>query len=291
VLRCEWKSIPRVIGAHEYLFPSRKRKAEISPIKNERVKRSALGNLTNAQIATEVDELIKKGILTIQPIAKKQVQSDVQIESVVPRIQPISSRTRAAKSCAKKTTKSSNNAFPPPQQRALVNEKNSKSKENVVCVSTAVKAKQAAELPVKTSRRISNEFEKTEESLYVSALEDIPSDTSRLSSEAHRLTQSSSNLSDKTLSSTSSSQTFYTQCSDGSKDIKSAGSSKSLPLGVEDFDRENWNDPFQVSHYAFNIFEYLKEREHFYKINDYISSQPELSKVFLESWHPRIFLT
>jgi hypothetical protein len=214
----------------------------------------------------------------------------------VPKIQPISSRTRAAAKVqtksfsTKKTAKTLITAFPPPQQRALVQEKNSKSKENEVCIiSTVVKAKQAVELPVKTSRRISNEFEKTEESLYVSALEDIPSDTSRLSSEAQRLTQSSSNLSDKTISTTSSSQTLYTQSSDDSKDTKSVGSSKSLPLGVEDFDRENWNDPFQVSHYAFDIFEYLKEREHFYKINDYISSQPELSKVIFEHRNIRIF--
>lgn len=33
------------------------------------------------------------------------------------------------------------------------------------------------------------------------------------------------------------------------------------PSGVVDFDQENWNDPFQVSHYAMDIFNYLKSRE------------------------------
>lgn len=33
------------------------------------------------------------------------------------------------------------------------------------------------------------------------------------------------------------------------------------PAGVADFDLENWNDPFQVSHYAMDIFNYLKSRE------------------------------
>lgn len=33
------------------------------------------------------------------------------------------------------------------------------------------------------------------------------------------------------------------------------------PNGVVDFDQENWNDPFQVSHYAMDIFNYLKSRE------------------------------
>lgn len=33
------------------------------------------------------------------------------------------------------------------------------------------------------------------------------------------------------------------------------------PSGVLDFDFENWNDPLQVSHYAMDIFNYLKNRE------------------------------
>lgn len=36
---------------------------------------------------------------------------------------------------------------------------------------------------------------------------------------------------------------------------------KKLPPGVEDFDAENANDPFQVSDYAMDIFDYLKDRE------------------------------
>lgn len=34
-----------------------------------------------------------------------------------------------------------------------------------------------------------------------------------------------------------------------------------VPEGVDDFDKDNWNDPFQVSNYAMHIFEYLKSRE------------------------------
>lgn len=33
------------------------------------------------------------------------------------------------------------------------------------------------------------------------------------------------------------------------------------PAGVPDFDQENWNDQFQVSNYAMDIFNYLKGRE------------------------------
>lgn len=34
-----------------------------------------------------------------------------------------------------------------------------------------------------------------------------------------------------------------------------------VPDNVEDYDKENWDDIFQVSHYAMDIFNYLKERE------------------------------
>lgn len=34
-----------------------------------------------------------------------------------------------------------------------------------------------------------------------------------------------------------------------------------IPEGVCDFDKENWDDIFQVSHYAMDIFNYLKSRE------------------------------
>lgn len=33
------------------------------------------------------------------------------------------------------------------------------------------------------------------------------------------------------------------------------------PSDVIDFDKENWNDPYQVSNYAMDIFNYLKSRE------------------------------
>lgn len=38
-------------------------------------------------------------------------------------------------------------------------------------------------------------------------------------------------------------------------------SPRKVPPGVNDFDKENWNELFSVSHYAMDIFEYLKERE------------------------------
>lgn len=34
-----------------------------------------------------------------------------------------------------------------------------------------------------------------------------------------------------------------------------------VPKGVPNFDKENWNDIHQVSHYAMDIFNYMKIRE------------------------------
>ena len=50
------------------------------------------------------------------------------------------------------------------------------------------------------------------------------------------------------------------------------------PPGVVDFDKENWDDPFQVSHYAMDIFTYLKRRETAFPIRNYMEEQPFISK-------------
>jgi G2/mitotic-specific cyclin-B3 len=128
---------------------------------------------------------------------------------------------------------------------------------------TVVKSKSEA-AQRNASRRISNEFEKTEESLYVSALEEIPSDVSRLS--------------DTRLASQDSQESQDSSSAQESSPESSGEVFDRLPSGVEDFDKENWNDPYQVSNYAAQIFDYLKSRESEYRIKDYMSQQPELSK-------------
>jgi cyclin B len=112
----------------------------------------------------------------------------------------------------------------------------------------------------------------------VSALEDISSDASRLSSNRTKILPSSASSLNSTV--TSSQASIFTQASDSSisSDIFEDAISRKLPKGVQHFDRENWNDPFQVSHYAMDIFEYLKHQEAKYQIKDYMSQQPELTK-------------
>lgn len=254
---------PRVDNV--FTFTS-KRKADNSPIKNERVKRSALGNLTNANLAQSDSDEIKKGA-TAAPASKKGSQ-----------LENVASRTRAAAkvqtraSVKQKVAKATADLFAAPQHKP---EKNSKSKPNEVSViTTAVSSKQQVpDGQIKASRRISNEFEKTEESLYVSALEDI-SDASRFyDARLNKQDSSDSSLGDRTLSSVSSSDSSPCEAQRLNERVETP-----LPAGVEDFDKENWNDPFQVSHYARDIFYYLKQREQDYKIRDYMCDQPELSK-------------
>jgi G2/mitotic-specific cyclin-B3 len=204
------------------------------------VKRSALGNLTNALISTESDENIKKGAATAVVATKTKTENATK---------PVSSRTRAAAKGQGKSKKPLTELLPPP------------AKVNATVVKTKPEGAQR-----NASRRISNEFEKTEESLYMSALEEIPSDMSRLS-DTRQVTKCDSQ------SSTSSASSSQDSLPDGSDDVFNH-----LPNGVKDFDKENWNDPYQVSNYAMQIFEYLKSRESQYRIKDYMSHQPELSK-------------
>lgn len=60
-----------------------------------------------------------------------------------------------------------------------------------------------------------------------------------------------------------------------------------VPEGVIDFDRENWDDPLQASHYAMDIFNYLKEREKHFIIEPYMQRQPHLTawmRTLLVDW-------
>jgi len=51
-----------------------------------------------------------------------------------------------------------------------------------------------------------------------------------------------------------------------------------VPEGVEDFDKENWLDPFSASEYAMDIFQYFKERERKFAVRKYMTDQREISR-------------
>lgn len=160
-----------------------------------------------------------------------------------------------------------------------------------------VKPKETSkETTVNKAKRLSNEFEKTEDSLYSTALEDINESTyfSAKKTQHHNMRSSKSTSSDDTVSSCSSSPKSATR-QDAS--MSSCSSSLSLvtrqmeqklnlgnhevPKDVVNFDKENWDDVFQVSHYAMDIFNYLKERE----VSIYLSICYDLRLVFFSFFY------
>lgn len=95
----------------------------------------------------------------------------------------------------------------------------------------------------------------------------------------------SSNASDSDSNTTASTQFESTLRQDIA--IPILNEPQPVPDGVIDFDRENWDDPVQVSEYAMEIFNYLKEREEQFKIDAYLQRQPNLTswmRTLLVDW-------
>ncbi|XP_013110428.2 G2/mitotic-specific cyclin-B3 [Stomoxys calcitrans] len=289
-----------------------KRKAEHSPQKNEKIKRSALGNLTNnlnannnqltnvhqdddvKQNVAKKKELVQS-VFSAAAAAHQQQENTMQIFNDTHNILLQQAQGGALQKPSQPAVKVLTRASTRTKEAAAkeIQKENITSKifdEEEAILLNSMKSKLAvkddvppAPLPViqnlqgqkianKPVRRISNEFNKTEESLYMSALEDLSaSDSLRLSGnfEAAKrrsilLQQQQQQQQDKTDEQTQKEQEKLHV--------------HQVPEGVEDFDKINWNDPFQVSHYAMDIFNYLKEREAEFPVDDYMARQIHLSK-------------
>ncbi|XP_063703784.1 G2/mitotic-specific cyclin-B3 [Culicoides brevitarsis] len=215
-----------------------KRKADASP-PGERRKRSALGNLTNANATNlplnEKNTNVQKTFLGIQKTKNTRAITSIKEENennpklVAPKEPTAKIQTRASLKLQPVVTQCV--APKLPTKPTLLQ----KPKDDFM----------------KPTRRLSNDFEKSENSLYVSALEDLTS-TETTTTE------------------------FHTGI--GEKLQTSIPKISSLPKDVVDFDKENWDDPFQVSNYAMDIFNYLKEREAKFVMKDYMHEQKHISK-------------
>lgn len=218
-----------------------KRKADASPTKEGAVvKRSAFGDVTN-EIVKRLDDKSKQ---ISKNVKKLTVQS-----KVLPTLQMVTK------------LKHNENVAPLPPGAPAHKIQTRASLRTIVPTSnqTILKPKENVKLEI-TSRvktRLSNEFEKTEETLYSSALEEINTSAST----------SSSAQTDK-LSVTIVTNQMESQLNLGNK----------IPDGVKDFDKENWDDVFQVSKYAMDIFNYLKSKESQFIPNDYMERQICLSR-------------
>uniref|UniRef100_A0A1Q3EWM8 Putative cyclin b n=1 Tax=Culex tarsalis TaxID=7177 RepID=A0A1Q3EWM8_CULTA len=281
-----------------------KRKADISPLKYDRgVKRSALCNLTNAaNVPTTESDSDAGGFLKGLKVQNAngatgktaagllQVPSNIgnnnnkktakmTVTEVFTKPDPDGPKTRAATKiltrAASRQKLDIGSSKPTASTRATKNQTTSsighalkdqlsamtttivKTKEMTADGSKLAAPSQAAQQG-KPKRRISNEFEKTEDSLYVSALEDITS-------------SGSLRLSDHFGSRSATPK-------DSLASPSTASPHKRTPDGVEDYDLANWNDVFQVSHYAHEIFQYQKDREPTFAVPDYMTRQPHISK-------------
>ncbi|XP_075162916.1 cyclin B3 [Haematobia irritans] len=291
-----------------------KRKAEHSPHKNEKIKRSALGNLTNNLNTNNNNQLtnihqdddvkhnVAKKKEMVQSIfsAAHQQENTMQIFKETQNIllqqaqgaalqkqsqqQAIKVLTRASSRNAQKDSVAASKEN---QKENNITSKIFEEEESILLTSMKTKLavkddipaaplqpvmqQQQQKVPSKPVRRISNEFNKTEESLYMSALEDISaSDSLRLSGNFEAAKRRSILLQQQ--------QQNQAKTDDQAKNAEKQSPVHEVPEGVEDFDKINWNDPFQVSHYAMDIFNYLKERESEFPVDDYMERQIHLSK-------------
>ncbi|XP_033207711.1 G2/mitotic-specific cyclin-B3 [Belonocnema kinseyi] len=226
-----------------------KRKAEASPPKERTTKRSALGNITNAigksfAHVNEPKKLVKRPILL------------TQVKPVIPaQTKPISLRS------LDKLVVKTDNVLPaksklPPRAAKPVKKEEEKVEESKI-----------------VALRRSLDLERSDDnSLYVSALEEVAEESVKVS------TRSSSKTAGKAIKEVIVEDTSVPKTPEKISRLKQEPDRK-LPEGVEwDFDGENWQDPYQVSHYAMDIFNYLKEREEAFPIGDYMEKQVCLSR-------------
>ncbi|XP_053947292.1 G2/mitotic-specific cyclin-B3 [Anastrepha ludens] len=279
-----------------------KRKAEHSPAKNDKTKRSALGNLTNnVKLMTMTTKTVhseddtkqsthftkrkeNQSIGTKTQVLKESRNTIGNTDVSTLQNPPTKIATRATTRNAnavntsyKNVLEETGNKLAIPSVSTLIATSSVKSRKSdqaqilpplpAAPVVAAVATKQSqSNKPV---RRISNEFNKTEESLYMSALEDISScESMRLSSNFEAAKRRSALL----LQEKSKSEGVPVD------EISEKPPPATIPKGVEDFDKENWNDIYQVSQYAMDIFNYLKSREAEFPITDYMVKQIHLTK-------------
>ncbi|XP_023021366.1 cyclin B3 isoform X2 [Leptinotarsa decemlineata] len=246
-------NIPQIKNTKDVVRP--KRKADCSPSKENRGnnKRKPMGdrdvNATEMKIKAADDKQKK-----VAPVKKATVQ------------------VRALPSVKTVQKQRQNENLPPPQApghkivtRAAV--------KNVVPNQTAVIPKEVLKETnaMKVTKRLSNEFEKTEETLYCTALEEVAKKQHNLRSSRASESPPCDKLDEKDKE---GNMTMIAK----QIEVKLNLGNHEVPEDVEDYDKENWDDIFQVSHYAMDIFNYLKDRESQFEIPDYMDRQVCLSR-------------
>lgn len=235
-----------------------KRKAEENEDKPSKRSRAVLGNITNAVIVNET-EVRKNGLRNDQMVLGITNLSD-------PKKKELQKNALYNPTDALKSNKPNLYGKPPmvplraPKVMTRAAARAKAVQETVVLKPVAPNDK------VAPARRISNEFDKMEDTLYLSAHEDLSSDRYSLNS--------TKRLSLMSNVDSSSNTTLFTTVIDQDDVI----SESVPPPGIIDFDKQSPNDPYEVSEYTMDIFNYLKEREKFYPMQPYMDKQPHITK-------------
>ncbi|KAH1014292.1 G2/mitotic-specific cyclin-B3-like isoform X1 [Dendroctonus ponderosae] len=234
-----------------------KRKADCSPIKNKVVKRSALGDVTNNDDKV-IDNKVLKNIKRVTVQSKvlpsvRTVQKKKQNENSQPPPAPVANKI-VTRNAVKQVTNCTN-------QTALKPKENKKN-----CVPAAT-----------TKKRLSNEFEKDDETLYCTALEET-NDSTCFSAKrpVTRLSAAAAIASAKVQEAGKSSGNISLVTHQ--LQTKLHLDNKEVPEGVTDYDKENYDDVYQVSHYAKDIFHYYREKELTFPISNYMDTQICITK-------------
>ncbi|XP_028169017.1 G2/mitotic-specific cyclin-B3 isoform X2 [Ostrinia furnacalis] len=233
-----------------------KRKAD-SPLKDMTAKRAAFGDITNAINKScannDKDKILAAKKVTVETKmlpTLKSVKPQTILNGKISKSKTLQRvATNALESVQKHFTKDTAKPISTRAQNGILKNIDRKlvdidrkpvGKENQNHSQTSVKS---AKSDVSGER-----------SLYTTALENIPSDSTKEEYKTISEQLDKVNL-DDTIN--------------RSLDVETETPHKA-PSDVVDFDQENWNDPFQVSHYAMDIFNYLKSRERLFPIDDYL---------------------
>ncbi|KAI8428327.1 hypothetical protein MSG28_002521 [Choristoneura fumiferana] len=226
-----------------------KRKAD-SPLKDVTAKRAAFGDLTNA---------FNKSAVPDKAVPMKKVTVETKM---LPTIKNIKSQTlvNGKTSKAKQLQKVASNALDSVQKHFAKDPPKPVATRAQNGILKNIEKKVLKESQNQSTNSNSAKSARSdvsgEPSLYMTALENIsPTDSTKEEYKAISEKLDKVNLDD----------------SSASKSEDELDVSHRAPDGVADFDRENWNDVFQVSQYAMDIFNYLKNREPLFPVDDYLS--------------------
>ncbi|XP_050670415.1 G2/mitotic-specific cyclin-B3 isoform X2 [Leptidea sinapis] len=244
------KQLATLKGYKDGLKVPNKRKAD-SPLKDATAKRAAFGDITNACNKSCVNHEKDKSM------ALKKVTVESKMLPAVKSIKPptLTSLVNGKTSKAKQLHKVASNAIESVHKHFIKDPVKpiATRAQNGILKNITRKSLDKESQNQSTGSSKSIKSDTSEPSLYMTALENNINETTKEECKTISEKLDKVNLDDSIPS------------LDDDKE-----SHPQVPEGVVDFDLENWNDPYQVSYFAMDIFNYLKSREPLFPIDDYL---------------------